>query len=96
MSPIPKGCEDKWPDVLWDLILSAAHGVPHAIPEWLNFPAVARVSVSTPGYFRGFLKRFNAIQYSERIKPLGFLLHCTVARSGHPSGVDPKAFHLLA
>jgi hypothetical protein len=24
------------------------------------------------------------------------LLHCTVSRFGHPSGADPKSFHLLA
>ena len=96
MSPIPKGRDDKWPEILWTLILSEEHEIPHAIPKWLEYPAVARVSVSTPGYFRGFLKRFNAIPYADRIKPFGFLLHCIVSRFGHPTGTDPKAFHLLA
>jgi len=72
------------------------HKPKRAIPEWLKNPAVARVSVSAPSYFRGFLKRFNSIPFAKRIKPFGFLLHCTVSRFGHPNGADPKAFHLLA
>jgi hypothetical protein len=96
LSPIPKGGNQEWPESLWKLILAEEHDIPHTIPEWLKLPAVARVSVSTPGYFRGFLKRFNAIPYAKRIKPFGFLLHCTVSRFGHPSGTDPKSFHLLA
>jgi hypothetical protein len=96
MSPIPKDGDEKWPDVLWKLILAEEHAIRHAIPAWLKFPAVARVSVSTPGYFRGFLRRFNAMPYAKRVKPFGFLLHCTVSRFGHPKGTDPKSFHLLA
>ncbi|HEX7518014.1 MAG TPA: hypothetical protein VII30_05810 [Gemmatimonadaceae bacterium] len=45
MSPIPKDCDDKWPEILWALILAEEHEVPHALPEWLKYPAVARVRI---------------------------------------------------
>ncbi len=96
MSPLPQGSEEKWAECLWKLILLEERGIPHETPEWLKYPAVSRVSVSTPVYFRGFLRGFNALPYTERIKPFGFLLSCTVSRLGHPHGADPKAFHLLA
>jgi hypothetical protein len=94
--PRQSGGEEEWPKCLWKFILSEERGVPHTVPGWLKYPAVSRVSVSTPAYFRGFLRRFNSLPYAERIKPFGFLLSCTVSRFGNPHGAHPKAFHLLA
>jgi hypothetical protein len=65
-------------------------------PAWLQCPAVSRVSISTPAYFREFLRRETESPYPVRIKPYGFLISAQVARFGHPEGADPKKFHLLA
>ena len=34
--------------------------------------------------------------YGQQIKPVNFLLTCPVRAFGHPSGVDPERFHLIA
>ena len=65
-------------------------------PEFLKYPAISRISVSTPRYFRGFLRNWADMEYSARIKPFGFLVSANVARFGHPAGVNVRAFHLLA
>jgi hypothetical protein len=96
LSPIHKGIPGKWPDVLWELILAEELGIPHEIPKWLNIPAISRISVSTPAYFRGFLRRYEEMPYPERIKPFGFLLSAQVMRLGHREIAKPTAFHLLA
>jgi hypothetical protein len=96
LSPLPAGQSEKWPDVLWELILAEEFGQPRTMPLWLKYPAVSRVSVSAPAYFRGFLRRYAEIPYPERVKPFGFLLSAQVARLAHPEGYDPKSFHLLA
>lgn len=95
MNPLPKGAQDKWAEVLWALILSEALGIPHDRPSWLDLPAVMKVPIGTPAIFRGFLKRFNDIPYTERIKPFGFLLACQVSRFGR-AGPTSKKFHLFA
>lgn len=96
LSPLPKDSGERWPEVLWRLILCEALEIPHEEPEWLKLPAVTRVSVSSPAYFRGFLRRHADIPYAERIKPFGFLIACQVARFGHPEGANPKSFRLLS
>ncbi|MBA2684044.1 MAG: hypothetical protein H0U66_06110 [Gemmatimonadaceae bacterium] len=96
LSPLPTDSTERWPEVLWRLILCEALGIPHEAPEWLKLPAITRVSVRSPSYFRGFLRRHADMPYAERIKPFGFLIACQVARFGHPEGANPKAFHLLS
>ena len=34
--------------------------------------------------------------YAKQIKPFNFILSCHVAKLGHPIGVDPERFHLIA
>jgi hypothetical protein len=34
--------------------------------------------------------------YSAQLKPFNFLLSCHVKQLGHPTGVDPERFHLIA
>ena len=35
-------------------------------------------------------------KYKNRLKPFNFLLSCHVGQFGHPLGVDPEQFHLVA
>ena len=94
--PTSKDCDDTWPEAFWYLILAGELGLPRDEPKWLKLPAVSRVSISSPGYFRRFLRRFSDAPYEARVKPYGFLLSAQVARFSHPAGADPEAFHLLA
>jgi hypothetical protein len=95
-SPVPAGGPEEWTKSLWQLILDEEFGIPHNTPDWLKLPAVSQVSISTPAYFRGFLRQYAELPYAERVKPFGFVLSGQVARLGHPEGVKPTAFHLIA
>jgi hypothetical protein len=58
--------------------------------------AVGRVTVSSPSVMKPFAS-FNAGKpYEKQIKPFNFILSCHMAKLGHPLGVDPKGFHLIA
>lgn len=96
LNPLPKGSAEKWPEILWIIMLSEELNIPYELPGFLKYPAISRISVSTPKYFRGFLRRWAEKPYGSRIKPYGFLIGAHVARFGHPDGVDPKQFRLLA
>ena len=96
LNPLPKGRAEKWPEILWIIMLSEELNIPYELPGFLKYPAISRISVSTPKYFRGFLRRWAEKPYGSRIKPYGFLIGAHVARFGHPDGVDPKQFRLLA
>jgi len=57
---------------------------------------VGRVSVGSPAAMRSFAS-FNAgKEYSQQIKPFNFVLTCQVKQLGHPVGVEPERFHLIA
>jgi len=95
IDPLPKDAGQRLPVTMWQLILDRHFDLPHETPAWRKLPAMSRVSVSTPAYFRGFLARYKDMPYAERIKPYGFLISAQVARLGHPAGTDPKHFHLI-
>jgi hypothetical protein len=43
------------------------------------------------------LEQLNVAQpYAGQLKPFNFLLTCHVRKLGHPTGVDPEQFHLIA
>jgi len=61
-----------------------------------NIPAVGRRSVSSANVLTAF-KDFNKNKkYSQQIKPFNFLLSCHISPAGHPPGVNPERFHLIA
>jgi hypothetical protein len=95
LSPLPDGTPGRWPEILWQFILAEEFGISHDTPLWLQYPAVSRISVSTPAYFRGFLRRYADMPYPQRIKPFGFVLSAQVTRLGYPSTVKPTKFHLI-
>ena len=95
IDPLPKDASQRLPEAMWQLILDRHFDLPHETPAWLKLPAMSRVSVSTPAYFRGFLSRYKDMPYAERIKPHGFLISAQVARLGRPEGADPTRFHLI-
>jgi len=64
--------------------------------EFASQPAIGRTTVSSPAMMR-CLQALNAGKpYAEQIKPFNFLQTCHVSPLGHPDGVDPERFHLVA
>ncbi len=77
-------------------MIRRALGLPTAKLSFEHLPAVGRISVSSPAVMKS-LAKFNAGKpYGDQIKPFNFLLTCHVKQLGHPLGVDPEHFHLIA
>ena len=57
-------------------------------------PAISRITVSSPQILRPLTTK--KLAYSDRVKPSNFVLAAHVAKLGHPDGVDPKQFQLIA
>ncbi len=85
-----------WITKVWELIIGRASGLPCEEPVWLDRPVIARVTISAPELLRPFRRRGEHASYAEGVKPMNFLLSAQVTRLGHPPGVDPKHFHLMA
>jgi hypothetical protein len=73
-----------------------ALGLPTAKLSFEHLPAVGRVSVSSPAVMKSLAKFNEGKPYSDLIKPFNFLLTCHIEQLGHPPGVDPEHFHLIA
>jgi hypothetical protein len=67
-----------------------------AAPPWFELPAISQISVSSPHVLRAF-HGYNAHRpVKDQIRPFNFCLSAHVAPFGHPEGVDPLRFHLVA
>lgn len=97
LNPIdPESHDREWIADAWLKIIRAAHGLPTEKPDFADVPAVGRITVSSPAVAR-VLETFNEGKpYAEQIKPFNFLVTCHVQPFGHPVGVDPERFHLIA
>lgn len=92
LSPLgPKDKSKRWRDEGWEWVMGRSQE-----PTWFDLPAVSRISVSSPHVLRAF-GGFNANRArEEQIRPFNFCLSAHVAAFGHPEGVDPLRFHLIA
>jgi hypothetical protein len=65
--------------------------------EWLNRPAVTRISAASAAALRPFLTNYNTSRpFWEQIKPFNFLLCVHAAPFSHPAGYPPQRFQLVA
>jgi hypothetical protein len=65
-------------------------------PSWFELPAISQISVSSPHVLRAF-DGYNAGRpVEDQVRPFNFCLSAHVAPFGHPEGVDPLRFHLVA
>ena len=71
-------------------------GLPTEPMEFADLPAVGRVNVTNPGILQALEHLNKGKGYADQIKPFNFLLSCHVSPFGHPVGVDPTRFHLIA
>jgi hypothetical protein len=92
----PDSDDREWIAQVWLSIIRRALGLCTVELSFANLPAVGRITVSSPAVMRP-LSGFNAgKKYASQIKPFNFLLTCHVKPTGHPIGVDPEHFHLIA
>src|SRR5262249_55495404 len=92
----PEASDRNWTAAVWDAMVRKSLGLKAKGLEFAPLPAIGRTTVSSPALMR-CLESLNAGKpYSEQIKPFNFLLTCHVAFLGHPEGIDPERFHLVA
>jgi hypothetical protein len=85
-----------WIVELWQWLLARELGRDPPEPPWFAAPALSRLTISTAS-LAGALTGLNQDKaYSDTVKPMNFVLSAQVAAFGHPEGVDPTTFHLLA
>src|SRR5208282_5095791 len=95
LNPIdPSEESTDWISEIWELVLRNHSGVLGVYPRWFDRPAISRLTITSPHLLKPFLKRKRS--YNERVKPSNFLLTAHVATLGHPAGVGPTKFQLLA
>lgn len=92
----PESTDRDWIAQAWLNIVRKSLGMPARHLGFEDSLAVGRVTVSSPAVMRA-LNAFNdGKPYPNQIKPFNFLLACQVSPFGHPVGVDPAHFHLIA
>jgi hypothetical protein len=89
--------EDRdWIPQAWINIIRRALALPAQPLSFELFPAVGRVTITSPTVMRSLSKLNLGKKYGDRLKPFNFLLSCHVKQFGHPPGIDPERFHLVA
>jgi hypothetical protein len=97
LNPTDSESDDReWIAHVWQQILNSAVGRRIVPMSFQATPAVGRVTVSNPAILRALETLNSGKNYPEQIKPFNFLLSCHVKPLGHPVGVDPARFHLIA
>lgn len=92
LSPLgPRDKLKRWRDEGWEWVMGRSEE-----PSWFVLPAVSRISVSSPYVLRAFAGLNANRAPDEQIRPYNFCLSAHVAPFGHPEGVDPLRFHLIA
>jgi hypothetical protein len=97
LNPTDPDSEDReWIRACWELLVRKGLGLPVEELSWFDRPALSQIRASSPHMLRPF-DSYNASKpYAEQVKPFNFLLSVQVAPFGHPQGVDPTRFHLVA
>lgn len=94
LNPTDPDSEDRdWIRELWEHLIREALGLPTQEPVWPDRPAISRVGLSSPEMMRAFPDEGD---YQAQVKPFNFALSAHVRPFGHPAGVDPEHFHLMA
>jgi hypothetical protein len=97
LNPTDPESEDRdWIRQLWEGIVTEALGRTYEWPDWLDRPAIGRITASTPTTLKPFTTWNRRKPYRDQVKPFNFLLTAFVAPFGHPPGVGVVRFHLVA
>jgi hypothetical protein len=96
-NPTNIASEDRdWIPQAWVNIIRQTLGLSTEPLSFEHLPAVGRVPITSPKVMRSLAKLNLGKRYGARLKPFNFLLSCHVKQFGHPPGVDPEKFHLVA
>ena len=97
LNPTDLLSEDReWIPRIWEFIIAEILGVPTNKIEFENFPAVGRLAITSPGILAPMAGLNAGKKYRDQIKPFNFLLTSHIRPYGHPAGVNPERFHLIA
>lgn len=97
LNPTDPESEDReWIATAWLNIIRRALGFPTAPLGIESLPAVGQITVSSPAVMKPLARLNEGKSYPDQIKPFNFLLTCHVRPLGHPPGVKPERFHLIA
>ncbi len=97
LNPTDPEREDRdWIRQAWQGIVGEALGLPVVEPVWLDHPALSRLTISGPELLKPFAELDAGKPYAGQVKPFNFLLVAHVRAFGHPEGVDPQRFQLVA
>jgi hypothetical protein len=95
LSPIDGESDSRaWIAESWKLVLRASPWLPENGPAWLERPAVAPSSVSSPFLLRLFHELNDGKPYDEQVKPFNFMLTTFVPRAERPA--DDQRMVLIA
>ena len=92
----PQSDDRSWIAQAWLAIVRRSLGLATKPLGFEKRVAVGRITVSSPAVMKP-LKALNAGKpYAKQIKPFNFIISCHVRKLGHPIGVNPGRFHLIA
>jgi len=82
-------------ETAWRIVLADHLDIPKPDPAWLDRPAVARLTITTP-YLANLFRDYNESKvYPDQVKPFGFMLSASPQRiAGLLAGTD--RLHLVA
>jgi len=92
----PESDDRDWIRQAWQLIVCDALGLWYDEPDWLDQPALSKLVITSPTMLYPFDDYNRERSPRERVRPGSFMLAAQVAPFGHPAGVDPSRFRLVA
>jgi hypothetical protein len=97
LNPTDPASEDReWIAQAWLRIVRKSMELKTGTLNFEDFPAVGRLSISSPSVLKPLQELNIGKRYSDQIKPFNFLLSCHVNPFGNPTGTDPERFHLVS
>jgi hypothetical protein len=92
----PQSDDRDWIAAAWLAIVRRSLGLSVKALGFEKRVAAGRTTVSSPAVLKPLLALNEGRPYPQQIKPFNFILGCHVRKLGHPVGVDPERFHLIA
>ena len=92
----PESDDRSWIAQAWLAIVRRSLGLATKPLGFEKRIAVGRITVSSPAVMKPLKALNEGKPYAKQIKPFNFIISCHVRKLGHPIGVNPERFHLIA
>lgn len=92
----PQSEDREWIAEVWMNLVRRALDLPTHTLGFEDLPAIGRLGISSPPLLRSFAALNKRKPYRNQVKPFNFLSTCHVRAFGHPTGVRPEHFQLIA